>query len=296
MSKHSISVCIPIYAPHEDFFVKLALFLRNNNISELIIIETLDNSRVSRSKERLLKIANSQRISFKYSTCDKESFKHGNSRNDLFRKTSSDYIIITTQDADLSYNVNLEVLLAYFIENKLDALCLRHYSNSPLFEGIFEDMFAQLSLIDYTNCSAKSIGWWSHNFALYKQESVAALPFPSISFAEDLYWAKEARERGLRLAIYFQQGVLHLNRESFGSSYSRGKLEALGHFEGHVLSGIKTLESPLSSILVKTMKEGIMQLKFVRLGSIRSDFRLLITHRLQRFAFLITWNSLSRNR
>jgi hypothetical protein len=296
MYKNTISVCIPIYKPQEDFFVKLLVFLEKNIISELVVIETVDAFGSDTCEERLLKITNSLRISLIHSTCVKETFNHGKSRNDLFNQTSCEYIIITTQDSDLTHNVNLEVLLDYFKLNKLDALCLRHYSSSPLFDRVFEEMFTELSSIDYANCSASSIGWWSHNFALYIRESIELLPFPSVSFAEDLYWAKLAREHGLRLAIFFQQGVVHLNRESLRSSYSRGKLEALGHFEGHIMSGMKTLEYPFWRIILKTFSEGIRQFTFLRLGSLCSDLNLLVTHRLQRFTFLITWNSLARNR
>ena len=196
ITKTDITLCIPIYKPHSSFLFNLQNFLSKNQIAELVIIETIDKESKSDFIDLISEIARVCDTKLFYDFCPKTSFQHGNSRNELFNLSNSKYVIFSTQDSEFTETINVSELISEIEYMGLDAICVRHTTNSLLFAKIFDDMFTKLSTIDYTRCDSNSIQWWSHNFAIYNRSSIEALPFPRIRFAEDLYRAKSARTRG----------------------------------------------------------------------------------------------------
>lgn len=287
-----IALCIPLYYPSRSFFENLSSFLEKNQISELVIIETLEDFSKSNFKEQIDEIARSRSVKLIYGYCGKSDFRHGNSRNNLFKNSSSQYVIFTTQDTIFANTIKIEELVHKLSSQDLDGICVRHFTNSQLFTKVFDGMFSNLSSIDYTSCASESILWWSHNFVIYKRSAIEALPFPDISFAEDLYWAKSARTRGMRLRIDFSQGVRHQNIDKLQEVLNRGKLEARGHFEGHLLSYYPRIKFRLLPNFLSITFLSIKLISKLRFGTLLLDVKLARNTILQQCSYVFKWNSL----
>jgi len=118
------------------------------------------------------------------------------------------------------------------------------------------------------------------------------LPFPEISYAEDLYWAKSARTSGLKINIFFRQGVFHQNIDSLRQSFKRGKLEAKGHFEGHLFSGFTPVKLNFMSEALSITILSVKLISKIRFIAFFQDFRLVLNMILQRYGFILKWNNL----
>jgi hypothetical protein len=294
--KPSGSLCIPLFRPNEDFFSNLQSFLSQNFFIELIIIETIEGNSSPNNKERIIQIATSFGVKLRYQQCEKSEFTHGTSRNSLFELSSCNFVVFVTQDIEFAPNLELRSLISQFDTDGLDAISVRHYTRSPVFTNVFDQMFTTLSQIDYTNCQPRSVLWWSHNFAIYKRETILSLKFPEISFAEDLYWAKLARSNGFRLKIILNQGIVHQNLDSIGESYRRGILEAMGHFEGHLTLGLTVSKLPLLKRFLFIFQSGLRLVSKLTLKSFLGDYRLILGYVFQQIGFSIQWNALVKSR
>lgn len=230
-----IALCVPIYQPNDEFFTELKKFNSGQFKIGLIILETLSSPA---EHERIIHSLKLLEDNFSYitiETIDKKDFNHSTSRNRLVKiAESADFLIFTTQDVVMPENACQVTFLevSRMIQQNLNAVCFRH--ESPIFamNFVFDNIFKNLPYDKYLNGTSKDIYWWSNNFAIYKKSNLQSLPFPeSVSWAEDLAWAKLARQRKLRLRVITNVAIKHLNDDSVFVAYKRGIDNGKGIYE-----------------------------------------------------------------
>ena len=127
----TISLCIPIYNPPPNFFENLHSFLSINLVDELVIIETSEDFSKTNYKDQIKKIAIQQKINLNYSFFSKSKFQHGDSRNDLFSKTTSQFVIFTTQDSDFTNIISLNSEEFKCLIKILKSISILSFRNNP---------------------------------------------------------------------------------------------------------------------------------------------------------------------
>jgi hypothetical protein len=176
-----------------------------------------------------------------YFTINKSLFSHSETRNVMInRNFDADFLIFSTQDT--IFPENFAELLHYSVDRmdkqKLAGLCLRHESPCVEMNAVFDNIFKNLPYDSYLESKTDGIYWWSNNFAIYRYSIISENPFPnSVSWAEDLAWAKLISIKGYPLAVTSSFSVQHLNDDSIKSAYRRGLENGIGLIEIHKLLG-----------------------------------------------------------
>jgi hypothetical protein len=230
-----ISFCIPIHKPEKEFFEQLEFLLESDIgiIREYVIVET--ESSYPSSESRLKSIfLRSPDIKLQYVKIKKSRFSHSATRNMMARQAESIYVAFTTQDVKfpLDFLEHLKLIPDKMSRLGISAIAIRHESATSVMNDSFNDMTRNFSCENYFEGNPLNLNWWSNNFAIYNREALCVLPFPdSVSWAEDLAWAKLAVARGHRLDLYTGTCVFHLNDDDFKTAWNRGKDNRRGMVE-----------------------------------------------------------------
>jgi hypothetical protein len=237
--KVSVTLCIPIYKPPLDFFNRLACLVVPQELDvNLSLCETIESHILPANSQNL------QILEGVFSTVDhyaitKDNFSHSRTRNEMvIRNQESNFLIFSTQDT--FFPENFADLLLYSAnrmeKQNLAGLCFRHESPIAEMNAVFDNIFKNLPYDSYLQGKTEDINWWSNNFAIYRSSVIKDYPFPSsVSWAEDLAWAKLVSMKGFRLAVASCYAIKHLNDDNLRSAYMRGLENGIGLIEVHNL-------------------------------------------------------------
>jgi glycosyltransferase involved in cell wall biosynthesis len=284
-----ISICIPVYNPDKKLTSLLQNLIQTGLIHEVVIIETIDKSSNDQLRADLHEIRKTTGVPIVHEFIKKIDFNHSKVRNSLISIAQNDVLIFCTQDIEIDSSFNLKSLVHEF-EN-FDALSIAHTSDVQSFSYIFKQMFNRISKSHYSDSA--EVVWWSNNFCIYRQSILKLLPFPNISYAEDLYWAKSAVTQGFKLKVSDSQTIKHLNQDTIQEAFKRGKLEASGHIDGHRLLGMPTsrhrlIRDWLRSVFLHFLKS----FRYIEISQIMREFNAHRNHAVQYYSFLCEWNAL----
>jgi len=161
-------------------------------------------------------------------------FNHGDTRNLGVRLAKGEFIAMTVQDARPVDERWLERMLKHFEDPHVAGVCgqqivphepdknplqwFRPYS-APLSKKIwFENRKA---FEDLSPAQKVAQCGWDNVTAMYRRSALLEIPFRSVSFAEDLIWAKDALSYGYLLVYDYSSRVYHYHRERLGFRFRR---------------------------------------------------------------------------
>ena len=238
-----LTLCIPIYRPPFEFVERLCDLEFSPDLElTLMLCETLENNQIQMNKDFIQRLKqNFSKVH--YFTISKENFGHARTRNEMVsREHSSDYIIFSTQDTFFpqAFSDSLIYSVKRMESQNLAGLCFRHESPNLEMNAVFDNIFKNLPYDSYLGGKTDEINWWSNNFAIYRSSVIKEIQFPeSVSWAEDMAWAKLVSNRGYKLAVTSSYAVKHLNDDTLKHAYSRGLENGIGLIEINNLFGKK---------------------------------------------------------
>ncbi len=160
------------------------------------------------------------------------TFDHGGTRNIGVKAANSDIIFFTVQDAYLSDENMLGVMLNHFKDTNVMAVtghqAVPHDKDknpAVWFKRMTEPMIEVKHFVDplelqYLNPAEKlsKLGW-DNVVSMYRKMSLLELPFIKTEFAEDAFWCYEALLKGWKLIYDPSVVVYHYHHKSFDYSY-----------------------------------------------------------------------------
>lgn len=290
-----ISFCIPIFKPEKDFFDQLEFLLDSDVglIQEYVIVETESSYPCSESRLKSIFLG-SLHAKLQYIKIQKNQFSHSTTRNLMANLAESTYVVFTTQDVKfpLDFLDHLKLIPDKMSRLGISAVAIRHESSTSVMNDSFNNLTRKFSYESYYEGNPLGVNWWSNNFAIYNREELRALPFPeSVSWAEDLAWAKLAVSRGHRLDLYTGTCVFHLNDDDLKTAWKRGKDNRRGIVE---LSNYLSLEIPKYTFLKEVLGPLVNYLRIeIRFAFINK--RLLVSV-IPLFKTLLIWSTQATSR
>lgn len=181
--------------------------------TEIIIIDSgsTDNSLeiIKRYPVRLIQIPSHE-------------FNHGGTRNLGVQQAKGKYIVMTVQDATPASDLWLQHLIDGFVDEQVAGVCGQQIvphelDKNPVlwFRPLSEpqkkfyrydnpEEFLKLTPLEQREKIA-----WDNVTAAYRRDLLIKFPFPTIDFAEDIFWAKRMLLAGYTLAIIDEARVAH---------------------------------------------------------------------------------------
>lgn len=168
-------------------------------------------------------------------TISPEEFNHGLTRNYGVQQCKGEYIVLTVQDACPTDDRWLEKLLEGFNRAKnVAAVCGQQIvphdpDKNPLewFRPVGE---AEVRVVSYKSpkeyddlspAEKKRDSSWDNVTAMYRLDVLRKIPFPKISFGEDVAWAREALTNGYSIVYNPNARVYHYHLEDEEFAFKR---------------------------------------------------------------------------
>lgn len=290
-----LTLCIPIYRPPLEFFERLCDLEFSPDLElTLLLCETLEINQIQINKDCIQRLKQNF-ANVHYITISKEDFGHARTRNEMVaREHFSEYIIFSTQDTFFpkAFSDSLIYSVKRMESQNLAGLCFRHESPSLEMNAVFDNIFKNFPYDSYLDGKTDEINWWSNNFAIYRSSVIREIHFPeSVSWAEDMAWAKLVSNMGYRLAVTSSHAVKHLNDDTFRHAYSRGLENGIGLIEINHLFGKRP---PVLSFKKDLFRAAIGMVKIeIRASQRRSINKVRLTRLVK--AILI-WSSQAAGR
>jgi len=148
-----------------------------------------------------------------------ESFNHGLTRNLGVDSAKGEFLYFTVQDARLAAEDALQRMVDHFTDKEIMGVCGKqavpaetdknpvHWHRPISAPGVQRHHFPDAAL--YTSLPARrrlELSRWDNVNAMYRRCALQQLPFIQADFAEDMFWARSALEKGW--AIVYDTGVV----------------------------------------------------------------------------------------
>ncbi|HTF91240.1 MAG TPA: glycosyltransferase [Planctomycetota bacterium] len=260
MSAPRVSICLPTYNGAR-YLARLLPALRSQRLSdrgpalesgemELIAIDSSssdDSAALLREHGARLEVIL------------KESFRHGATRNRIAASARGEILVFLTQDALPIGESFIRELIAGFDDPRtagITARVLPHPEDDPLTrrtvlaqpEAQTEAHSFDLDGLDglwvLTETQRTALLAFNDVASAIRASVFAAIPFPDVSFGEDVAWAARALTAGWRLRFAPAAVVHHAHRYTPRQAFARYRIDA--HFRRHVLG--QTVRPSLISV------------------------------------------------
>ncbi len=220
-----VSIIIPTKNAGPGFYKTLKAW--KNQICEcdleIVIID-------SGSTDDTISIA--RKFNAKIITIPHKEFQHGSTRNLGIKYSKGDFLIYTVQDAVPADYYIIQRFLSNFKDYpELKAINGRQIPNPKEFTNPLEwkKCFDKLNVYkfnpeEFIKLSPEEqyqISFWDNVLAIYKRESLAELPFPSVNFGEDIIWGYFALKKGWTLARNYSCCVYHYHHYNCKRNFNR---------------------------------------------------------------------------
>lgn len=165
---------------------------------------------------------------------DLREFNHGQTRNVGVQAAKGKYVVMTVQDAEPADENWLAQLLDGFDDAKVAGVCgnqiVPHDQDKnpvewwrpqslPVKRKFFFDNSEQFAAL--TSERKREICRWDDVNAMYRRDVLLAVPFQTVSFAEDVLWAKDAILAGHSIVYNPKAQVRHYHYETPDSVFRR---------------------------------------------------------------------------
>ena len=173
-----------------------------------------------------------------------ESFNHGATRNLGVQQAAGEFVVMTVQDAVPSSKDWLEIMLKHFSDPEVAGVCgqqiVPHHKNKNPHEWFRPQSEPAIRAVqfkaknDFDKLSPKEkrdcCGWDDVN-AMYRKSILIEQPFQPVMFGEDMFWAKEALEKGYKLVYDTSSKVDHYHFQFPEYTYKRTLIAHLFMYE-----------------------------------------------------------------
>ena len=186
-------------------------------------------------------------------------FGHGKTRNLAITLSTTDFILLTVQDASPPNNHWVSDMVDALMTHRLDAVCggqaaphrpdvnpLERYR--PLSEP------NEVNVVDGTTFSEwskkeqlKHCGWDNVN-ALYLRDALLNQPFEDVRFGEDMLWAKTWLHNGGRIGYAYHNKVWHYHH--YDAAFARKREISVLYWRHRVFDILPTPPAPPGLILM----------------------------------------------
>ena len=159
-------------------------------------------------------------------------FNHGLTRNFGVEHTSGEFVYFTVQDARLSSTDALERMVTHFSDKEVMGVCgkqavpfekdknpvqwHRPVSEPDVKRYHFPDPSVFIALPAKRRLE---LSRWDNVNAMYRRSALQQLPFVQTDFAEDLFWAKSALEKGWALINDPGISTWHYHHRNFSYAF-----------------------------------------------------------------------------
>lgn len=135
------------------------------------------------------------------------SFGHGRTRNLAVSLSQSDLLLFTVQDARPRHQNWLNDMVSALQNSQADGICggqaVPHEADKnplawyrPIQESVNVKLFSSEVYEKATPLERMQMCRWDNVNAIYLRDSLVKVPFPEVSFAEDIAWSKACLESG----------------------------------------------------------------------------------------------------
>ena len=175
-----------------------------------------------------------QRFSVKIITIAPNEFNHGQTRNMGVKAAKGKFVVMTVQDAEPADENWLAQLLDGFDDEKVAGVCGSQIVPHELDKNPIEWYRPQSLPVkrkfyfenrDQFDALApekkREICSWDDVNAMYRRDILLAIPFQTVSFAEDVLWAKDAILAGYSIVYNPFAKVKHYHYETADSVFRR---------------------------------------------------------------------------
>ncbi len=175
-----------------------------------------------------------QRFPVQIISIDPHEFNHGQTRNVGVKAAKGKFVVMTVQDAEPTDENWLTQLLDGFDDANVAGVCglqlVPHDLNKnpvewwrpqslPVKRKFFFENRDQFEALDPEK--KREICSWDDVNAMYRKEVLLAIPFQTVSFAEDVLWAKDAILTGHSIVYNPNAKVKHYHYETADSVFRR---------------------------------------------------------------------------
>jgi rhamnosyltransferase len=250
-----ISIVIPVKNGEDTLADCLdGIFTQKHDYSvEVIIID-------SGSTDKTLDILENYNV--KVHHLDPQKFNHGATRNLGVSLSSAPFVVFTVQDAIPASNTWLKTLMNHFDHDHVAAICGQQIvrediNRNPLQwfrpSGNPEVLFVQESRFDMLPANDQlRLCHWDNVNAAYRRSALQEIPFDTVSFGEDMTWAKKALSSGKTLVYDYRSRVVHYHHQNFRFYFKRQFI--INHLV-HSLFGVNMKNNnPLMEIIRNTFR------------------------------------------
>ena len=161
-------------------------------------------------------------------------FNHGTTRNFGVRHSEGEFVVMTVQDAIATDNNWLETMLSHFNDPEVAGVCgqqiVPHHPDKNPHEWYRPQSFPKSKTFQFKDKKVfdtlspeeqKSACSWDDVNAMYRKSVFQKIPFQSLAFGEDMFWAKQALEQGYKLVYDSAAQVAHYHFQYPEYTYKR---------------------------------------------------------------------------
>ena len=225
---------------HSAILISVVIPVKNGAATIRQCLESLTGQTIARQMEIILIDSGSTddttRIAAEFAvqvlSIPAESFNHGLTRNLGVDNAKGEFIYFTVQDARLSSKDALQRMVEHFADKEIMAVCGKQ-AVPPETDKNPVDWFRPISASGvqryhfpdpsgYTSLPASrrlELSRWDNVNAMYRRFALQQLPFIRADFAEDMFWARSALEKGW--AILSDSGIVtwHYHYRNFSYAF-----------------------------------------------------------------------------
>ncbi len=260
MSTPRVSICLPTYNGASDLARLLPVLAAQRLgdavpglVSGAIELCAIDSSS-SDASVALLRTAGAR-----IDVIRKPQFRHGATRNAIAAMARGEILVFLSQDALPVGEQFISELIAPFEDARTAGVCARvlpHPEDDPLTQRTVlaqpeagdKPQSYDLDGIDglWSLPESQRLAWLAINdvASAIRAEVFRAIPFPDVTFGEDVAWAARALTAGWRLRFTPRALVQHAHRYTPRQAFARYRVDA--HFRRHVLG--QTVRPSLLSV------------------------------------------------
>jgi rhamnosyltransferase len=227
--------------PNPDILVSVIIPVKNGAATIRLCLEALVRQTIAASMEIILIDSGSKddtnRIAadfpVKILTIAPGTFNHGLTRNLGATEAKGEFLYFTVQDARLAADDALQHMLDHFKDKEVMGVCGTQAvppgetDKNPVlwyhpFSAPGSDRYQFPDASVYRNLPAErrlELSRWDNVNAMYRRSALQALPFIPADFAEDMFWARSALEKGW--AIVRDTGIIawHYHHRDFSYAF-----------------------------------------------------------------------------
>ncbi len=202
---------------------------------------------------------------------DPKTFNHGATRNLGVQHTRGEFVVMTVQDAVASDEFWLETMIKHFTDETVAGVCgqqiVPHHPDKNPHEWFRPQSKPTVKTVqfkseaDFNNLSPQdkrtACGWDDVN-VMYRKRVLNQIPFETVSFGEDMLWAKAALQQGHKLVYDYAARVNHYHFQFPDYTYKRVLISNLFIYKnfGLLRSKIYTIKD-YALVAYRTFKWGL---------------------------------------